>query len=363
MESGLRGHLDDYFCDRGLFARIWLGPFLEGEADTCWVAEEEGRVVGYLVSSVRPGFKKRALPVLLPLAATLLGRTLAGKYRHHRPSGRFVRWFLLRSWREAPRGEASNFHFNVDPDFRGDERIGDALMDAYFDHLRSTGVDRFQIHVFASAGKRDLQFYVNLGFRIADLRRCTVFKEPTLVVALERQVPDRVDWQKCRDRERPKVSVIVTSRPVSTSLYADLQGQALPADELFVVGEVDDRAPARVRHVPGGIHKALAQATGDTVVVLGPAVRVPFDLVAQVAAAREMGHTHGFAAVRGRWGRSDSGNEAAFFAPRPVGADSELLTADMELFRSHQGHALPCRVEVSTPTGAEGMWDGNRSSA
>ena len=286
MESGLRGHLDDYFCDRELFAKIWLGPFLQNESDTCWVDEENGNVVGYLVSAVKPGYKGRALRVLAPLALTMLGRWLTGKYRHHPPSGRFVQWFLLRSWREAPRGEASNFHFNVDPSYRGSERIGDDLMNAYFDHLRSQGVDRFQIHVFASAGKRDLQFYLNLGFRIADLRRCTVFSEPTLVVALAREVPDRVDWQKCRDRNRPKVSVIVTGTPTSPGLYGDLNGQALPADEVFVVGSVDDRAPGKVRHVPGGVPKALAQATGDTIVFIDPAVRVSFDLVAQVAAAR-----------------------------------------------------------------------------
>lgn len=273
-ENGLRGHLDKYFCDRELFTKLWLSPFLDGEPESSWVAERDGVVVGYLVGAIRPGFERRAVRWILPHVLRLVGRWITGRYRHHPASGRFVRWFLTRSWREVPRHEpgSSNFHFSVDQEQRGGERLGDLLMEAYFARLRSLGVARFHIHVFASSGRREVGFYRRSGFKVEDVRVSTLFAEPTCVVSLWHPVPESMGFARFRVK-LPKIWVVASPGT------AGLDAQALAPDHI-----VSDESEAK-------------PAVGDVVVMLNSTATVGPDLVARVAAAldrgEQMGHVAG----------------------------------------------------------------------
>ncbi len=178
QETGLRGELDTLFCDRPLFVKLWLSPYLDGEPESCQVAEQEGKVVGYLVGSVRPGFHKRALRCLLPHLLTLLGRWLTGRYRNHPPSGNFVRWLVFRSWRETPKtpNAFAHFHFNLDPDIVA-ILVGERLIAQFEESVFMQGLDGWHAVLFSSPSKRPVSIYKRMGFTIIDQKPCTLFPE------------------------------------------------------------------------------------------------------------------------------------------------------------------------------------------
>lgn len=291
IRNGLRGKLEDYFSDPELFAKLWLSPFLDGEPESSWVAEHDGEVIGYLVSGIKPKFKRRAVRSLLPHLLRLLCNYMSGKYRSHPASGRFVRWMLTRSWRETPPAPAgaSNFHFNVSTDNRGGKRAGDALLDAYFSALRAKGIHQFYIHVFGSAGKRDLNFYRRIGFKLTALRRCSLFATETLVATLVRVTPEFVDFHDFRKMKPAKIAVVVFGADGLDQLKLDLEGQALPANESFVVVEgatatelagltVLDASPTKA------VEAALAATDADFIFLLPAAKRLPMDYIAGAVA-------------------------------------------------------------------------------
>lgn len=178
QETGLRGELDSLFCDRPLFVKLWLSPYLDGEPESCLVAEQEGKVVGYLVGSIRPGFLQRAIWCLLPHLLTLIGRWLTGYYRSHPPSGRFVRWLLFRSRKEMPNTPKAfaHFHFNLDPDMVA-VLVGERLIAWFEEALFMHGLDGWHAILFSSPTKRPVSIYRRMGFTIIDQKPCTLFPE------------------------------------------------------------------------------------------------------------------------------------------------------------------------------------------
>jgi GNAT superfamily N-acetyltransferase len=174
--TGLRGELDELFCDRPLFVKLWLSPYLDGEPEHCIVAEQGGKVVGYLVGNVRPGFEARAVRILFPRLLTLAFRWMTGRYRSHPPSGRFVRWLLTRAWRELPKTppHSANFHFNIDPDLMVTV-IGERMIAKFEEHLEAAGVPGWHAILFSSKKKRPVSLYRRMGFQIVDRVPNTLF--------------------------------------------------------------------------------------------------------------------------------------------------------------------------------------------
>jgi hypothetical protein len=220
-----------------LFANLWLAPFLDAEPESTWVLELNQEVHGYLVAAIRPGFPARAARTLAPHVLRLIRNRLQGRYRHHPASERFVRWFLTRSWKEVPKHPPglTNFHFNLSDAALGDEaRWGDILMATYFDRIRSLGHNEFYVHVFASASKRALDFYRHVGFRIFDVRMSTLFQEPTAVASLVRKIPDTLEFQKERNRNLAKVTLVMQgdeSRYQQVRMM-EIAQQVLPAKDV-----------------------------------------------------------------------------------------------------------------------------------
>ncbi|GAB4452815.1 MAG: hypothetical protein OHK0029_04450 [Armatimonadaceae bacterium] len=175
--TGLRGELDALFCDRPLFVKLWLSPYLDGEPEHCVVAEQDGEVVGYLVGSVNPHFKQEAVRHLLPHVRTLLFRWLMGRYRHHPPSGHFVRWLVFRAWREMPRTpHAPNFHFNTTPELLA-TLVGERLIAQFEQYILEAGQRGWYAVLFSSPKKRPVRMYEKMGFEILDKKPCTLFPE------------------------------------------------------------------------------------------------------------------------------------------------------------------------------------------
>ena len=319
VQSGLKGRLENYFCDEELFAKLWLAPFLDAEPESCWVAEVDGEVVGYLVSAIKPTFRTLAPIAVAPHIIKLTKNWLTGKYRHHAPSVAFAKWVLFRSWRELPPSpvSSSNFHFNVLGESRGATRIGDELMNQYFSALRELGKETFYVHIFGMPGKRDLQFYRRIAFKILGVKRCSIFKEPTVVASLQRLVPaNDLNWREIKTRDVPKVSVVIVADRITATLKGlmdDMAGQALPPEEVVLVRNgissagrfseaitSDLETPDFVTCVDGEYENPqMAQSAGiraskgDILVLIDADTRVEVDFIAKIVSAIDMGYSAG----------------------------------------------------------------------
>lgn len=94
---------DAVFEDGELFADYFTAYYTDHEPESCLVAERDGKIVGYLTGCV---FTRRMIRVMgwriVPsVLSRMIFRYLTGRYRKPE-TRRAVKWFLTRSWREAP---------------------------------------------------------------------------------------------------------------------------------------------------------------------------------------------------------------------------------------------------------------------
>ena len=346
VATGLSGRLPDLFADADLFSKLWLAPFLEGEPESCWVVEDAGQIVGYLVGSAQPGFKRRALRCLLPYLRQALGRWARGNYRHHPPSGRFLRWLFLRSWRETPAApaRAGNIHIKHQPAYQGQGNLGAELGETFFSHLRAQGVGAFYIHVFVAHWLRGYAFYRRLGFRTYDLRPCSLYGDDSALGCFTQPVPPPGEGQVRRPRAPTRLSVVIPCRQdgdVLARMLASLAAQWHRPDEVIVVRDGPDSGcdeavricgirGARViagdwGHAGRARNAGIAAAMGDVVIVADADATLDRELGAQVVAAFEHGAVWGMprlAADGSSWGATrwvEAMNLVARLSPLPYG--------------------------------------------
>lgn len=253
IETGLKGHLNSLFHDPELFADLWLDCYLLGEPESCWVAEVDGEVVGYLVSSQRPGFLRRSIRHFGKPLLKLTWRLLAGRYRHHPPSTRFAKWLLTRAWREAPRAprDCPSFHFNVSSSARGGQTLGDDLIAAFCNDARAKGFADFYIQVFASRRDRPLPFYIRVGFEIFDVRPTSVLPYPAVLATLVRPVPPEHAWS--RHKAAPPLPVFLHG------VAAHWENQAWPPENQNASGHgIHVYAPASYQATAATLARVVA---------------------------------------------------------------------------------------------------------
>lgn len=185
LSTGLNGQLEKHFCDKEAFVKIWLGPYLTLSPESCWAAVRDGKVIGYLVGTFDGHFHKKAAMILAPTLAKLLFKWMLGGYRHHPPTGRFLKWLLFRSWREHPKvpQDSCSFHFNIDAEEGKSSMAGFLLGREFLDEARRRGRKHWHAVIFAGGGRRPTKVYQKLGFTILDSKPCTLFEEGEVVLA------------------------------------------------------------------------------------------------------------------------------------------------------------------------------------
>ena len=148
--TALRGRpLAAFFEDEQVLVKLFMDYYLSYEPESCFVAESEGRVVGYIVGCTDSRRYQRVVlfrygPQLL---ARLLLRLVTARYRRL-GTYRTLWWALVRAWREVPAADLRQFpahvHLGVAPELRTAGaafyvcvvRLGDALIG----DLRARGV-------------------------------------------------------------------------------------------------------------------------------------------------------------------------------------------------------------------------------
>jgi GNAT superfamily N-acetyltransferase len=151
-----------------LFADLWIGPYQRLVPEWTYVAEVDGRVIGYLTGCPDTVAFRRArrFRVTLPL----LCRIAAGRYAWNSDARRMVRLALRLhrgvESRLAPGLSAgltethpAHLHMNVEAECR-QRGIGAGLIERYARDLSAAGVAG--IHLFC--GARPRPFYLRQGF-------------------------------------------------------------------------------------------------------------------------------------------------------------------------------------------------------
>lgn len=141
-ETGAQGEPVD--GDHLAFAERWVGPYRVLCPEWTFVAEEDGRVVGYLTACPDTlTFEKRVRAELKPTPDS---------------RGFFGDEFLNKFWGEHP----GHLHMNLAKAYRG-RGLGGALLALAFAELKRVGVG--SAHVFC--GNRAKGYWEKAGFKLA----------------------------------------------------------------------------------------------------------------------------------------------------------------------------------------------------
>jgi GNAT superfamily N-acetyltransferase len=150
------------------YAELWVGPYERLVPGWAYVADANGRIVGYLTGcpDTRAFRRRYPLGVTLPL----LARLVAGRYAWTPDTRRFVRQTLglarnpedavrargpRRLWADYP----AHLHMNVEAGVRG-QGIGRALLGRLARDLRTRDVPG--VHLYCGSAPRG--FYLQNGF-------------------------------------------------------------------------------------------------------------------------------------------------------------------------------------------------------
>jgi len=185
-DTGFLGRpIDPLFEDRELFADYLTGYYTRFEPDALLVCEVGGEVRGYLMGCRRPLLKQLyQAGANLSVAARALYRCYARPY--NRSSRAFLRWVLLRSWREIPAAPRNtpHFHINMLPDARS-VRSTRALIHAFLELLRARGHGRVYGQMTTYPRRRSEALFNRYGFEVFDRVLVTKYRaqhaEPVLL--------------------------------------------------------------------------------------------------------------------------------------------------------------------------------------
>jgi ribosomal protein S18 acetylase RimI-like enzyme len=159
------GPIEPVFPDRELVADALLAHFLESEPESCFVVEESGEVLGYLVGAVDGReewrfFLRRTVPrVVLRVLVRL--HWLRPAFWRLLLAGARVAPARRRAMAAAQRpGVTATLHVNLDERARSQD-AGSRLLEAFVAHARERGAGGIAVSVATDGGKA---FFAKHGF-------------------------------------------------------------------------------------------------------------------------------------------------------------------------------------------------------
>ncbi|MGH7940161.1 MAG: GNAT family N-acetyltransferase [Limisphaerales bacterium] len=185
--------IETIFTDREIFADLFTNAYLDYGGDWAWVAEDGGRVVGYLLGAVSSSFNYTLLYSGLQTTVKMITRAATGCYAGHARSRHFIRWLLTNGYREQPKHpeKAAHLHLNVERSHRG-RGLGLRLWRAFEQQLEEAGMRNCYGAFFSHRRRRPEAVYSKLGFSVFDRKTTTIFQpeisEPVEIVCVHRKV-------------------------------------------------------------------------------------------------------------------------------------------------------------------------------
>jgi ribosomal protein S18 acetylase RimI-like enzyme len=160
-----------YLDDRRHFLDLFVASYTDHLGEFIWVAEENGRVVGYV--SGCPDTDRHERLLLRRVLPGVLVRLLRGHYRIGAKSRRYIGRLFLASLRgESLRADhalyPAHLHINVAEERRG-RGLGRRLITACLEQLRAAGRPGVHLHT-TTLNQPALRLYRSLGFELLEAR-------------------------------------------------------------------------------------------------------------------------------------------------------------------------------------------------
>lgn len=164
------------FQDEKWFADFNTTYYLKHEPDSCFVAESNSDLIGYVLGCKHPrqyGFLFYGT-IAIPLFIKCLFKCAVGIY--DRKSRLFVLGLVFKASRERPKKKtnAAHVHMNIKAGYRT-QGVGRALGKALVKNFDNNGVEWVCGEVFHSDKMRDTSYYSPWGFRIYDKKESSFF--------------------------------------------------------------------------------------------------------------------------------------------------------------------------------------------
>jgi len=170
-ETGFMGEpVEAYFFGREIFADVWTQYWTDFEPESCFVAEVDGKVIGYLLGCLDTARQERIFQTQIMLKIQL--KALTSSFFFHKKNWRFF-FQVYRSYRRGEFNEPKNqlysdypahLHTNIAPEeFRG-KGIGKALLLAYLEYLKAHKSKGVHL-VTTSRNRLALNLYYQTGFK------------------------------------------------------------------------------------------------------------------------------------------------------------------------------------------------------
>lgn len=158
---------NQFFPDRKLFADMWASYYTDFESQHCWVAEHEGKVIGYLLSCFNNvAFRWIQFGWILPIAflKALLRGSLISKRMQLLIWRNIFSPKIGRAKKFGPmNGLRGHLHINMDQKFRG-QKVGDKLIQICLDEAQKSGLQWMTAGVRAD-NNGSQKFFQRLGFK------------------------------------------------------------------------------------------------------------------------------------------------------------------------------------------------------
>jgi len=167
-DTGLMGDpIDPYFGCFDLFADYWMDYYTDHEPESAFVAELEGRVIGYLVgckdTSVQQEVQENT--ILPQIRRKFLTFGYGVEWRFFGFMRRYLRSMLRGEFVERPIGGfPAHLHMNLAEGCRSGG-IGSRLLSAYLDYLRENNISGLHLDT-TTHNKLAVPFYKKWGFRL-----------------------------------------------------------------------------------------------------------------------------------------------------------------------------------------------------
>ena len=178
-ETGFMGNpIDPVYVDRDAFADFFTRYYTDIEPENALVAEDEGRVVGYLLGCLKyNSVNRRQLWIILTRTVPkILGRLLT--FQYNLASLKFLSWFLFKASGETPRSvpEAAHFHINMYPEYRTGF-AGRRLIFPFVNRVAKLGIKGVYGQMQVYEDRRSEKIFERYGFKFIDRKEVTKFKD------------------------------------------------------------------------------------------------------------------------------------------------------------------------------------------
>lgn len=159
--------IENLYSDRRLAVDLVSRYYTDFEPQSCWVAEAEGRIVGYLMAAVNSSRHHRIMAWRI-LPSALLSAVLRGALWRAETWRMVAAAFPnIRRFRErtnlAAAGFPAHVHVNLLSEFRG-QGLAQGLMTAFLQRMVARGVPGVQAAVRAD-NPPAIAFFERIGFR------------------------------------------------------------------------------------------------------------------------------------------------------------------------------------------------------